>query len=93
MRSVKAQDVSGAIRIAIAGVLVFSVVAILVSPDPSDDVDGVFHQHHLRLLHPFFVATSLLRDLLVARQMATASVNPSKREMADLLDLVCSRLC
>jgi len=84
--------VSGGIRIAAAGFLIFSVVAILVSPDRLD-VDGVLHQHQLPVLHPFFVSIGLLHDLLVAWQMSTANANPRKAHVAELLDLFCFRLC
>jgi hypothetical protein len=89
----KRQGVRGAIRTALACILIFSVAAILVSPDLSDDVDGVLHQHHVRVFHPFFLSGILLHDLLVAWQARVAHANPRKPHMAELFDLFCSRLC
>jgi hypothetical protein len=91
--SVKAQSVRVAIRAALAGILIFSVAAILITPNLSDDVDGVLHQHHLRVLYLFFLSAILLHDLLVAWQGCVAGVNPRKPHTADLFDLFCSHLC
>lgn len=93
VRSVKAQAVRGTIRVSLAAHLVLSVAAILVSPSLSDDVDGILHQHHLRVLHPFFVSAILLHDLLVAWQISVAGANPRMPHLAESFDLFCSRLC
>jgi hypothetical protein len=81
------------IRRALAGILIFSVAAILVSPDLSDDVDGVLHQHHLRVLHRFLLSAISLQDLRVACQLLISGGNAWKPHMPELFDLFCSRLC
>lgn len=93
VRSVKAQGVRVTIRVCLAAVVMLSVAAILVSPSLSDDIDGILHQHHLRVVHSFFVSASLLHDLLVAWEISVAGANPRMPHLAELVDLFCCRLC
>ena len=72
--------------------IIVSVATILITPDPSDDVVGVLHQHHS--LTPLAVVIGLEHEIAVVRSSAPspdASATPSRLE--DLLEKVCTRLC
>jgi hypothetical protein len=72
-------------------ILVVAIAAVLFTPDPGDDIQGVLHQH------PWSSGIVLLGWLLhrfsagappALRLIAAPALDPSSR-----LDLVCIRLC
>jgi hypothetical protein len=79
------------LKAAVVLVVIVSVATILISPDSSDDVDGVL-QHHVFVAHPVLLSllqtVSLLTIPLLSRDLAM-----HRLECLDLLDLVCVRLC
>lgn len=79
------------LKAAVALVMVLSVATILISPDTSDDVDGVL-QHHVFPAHPVFL--SVLQSIsLLTTHFFSRDLGIHRLECLDLLDLVCVRLC
>jgi len=80
------------VRALLALLIVASIATILITPDPSDDVLGILHQHHTFASLPVFV--KLLRHTLLVPFCA-----PSHNSSADfshpceLLEMVCTHLC
>ena len=79
-------------QVGLAIVIVVSVASILITPDPSDDVDGALQGKHLVkvILAPISVSKS--QSLLpVTRTFGPVAVQ--RPTLSNLLDLVCVRLC
>jgi thiosulfate reductase cytochrome b subunit len=80
------------VKVAIALLIVVSVVTILVTPDPTDDVLGVVHQHQMAAFHLVFL--SLVYGVALAVTAALRNDATSEElHSPDLIDLVCVRLC
>jgi hypothetical protein len=80
------------VKVVIALLIIVSVVTILVTPDPTDDVLGVVHQHHVATFH--LVLLTLIYGLFLAVTSALGNDATSEElRSPDLLDLVCVRLC
>jgi hypothetical protein len=80
------------VKVAIALLIVVSVVTILVTPDPTDDVLGVVHQHQVATFHLVFL--NLVYGVALAVTSALGNDATSEElHSADLIDLVCVRLC
>jgi hypothetical protein len=80
-------------KIGIALLALVAVATVLITPDPTDDVQGVVH--HLAKLHKLAVVASIPIKALAASQIGTI-VSPdflTNLPTASLLDLVCARLC
>jgi len=80
------------VKLAIGLLVILSVVTILVTPDPTDDVMGVLHQHQAVIAPLVFL--SLIHS--VALSVTSALGNDAASEelhSSELLDLVCVRLC
>ena len=80
-------------RIFIVGVALFavlSVAGILITPDQSDDVDGA-----VGTLSCFAGPSALIvvRQPFLRRRPLRLSLPPTTNEIANLIDLVCVRLC
>jgi hypothetical protein len=78
---------------AVVGLLIIvSVATILVTPDPTDDVMGVVHQH--QILTAQLVFLNLVPGVLMAMSSIGGNdVVAEELHSPDLLDLVCVRLC
>jgi len=79
-------------KIGLAIFIVVSVASILITPDPSDDVNGVLQQRHVVKVPPARIppAQSSISHVLVVKTQplsARTIVGPN------LLDLVCVLLC
>jgi hypothetical protein len=85
-------DYSGCIRTILAVVIVVSVASILITPDPSDDVNGVMQQKHL--VKATVVPISALQSRSLPHfTIRFAPVVSQRLVQFSLLHLVCVRLC
>ena len=82
-----------ALRVGFVVIVIISVAAILITPNLSDDVDGVLHQHHLHVLQPTLVYGSRGYDPIDHLPLSAANVNSSERNLAEWVDLFCACLC
>jgi len=79
-------------KIGLAIVIVVSVASILITPDPTDDVNGLLQQRHV-------VKAPVARILPASSETvrpATAKFSPRKlraQAQTPLLDLTCVLLC
>jgi hypothetical protein len=80
------------VKVAIALLIVVSVATILATPDPTDDVLGVVHQHHVTTFHLVFLTLIYGLSLAVTSALGNDASSEELRS-PDLLDLVCARLC
>jgi hypothetical protein len=71
--------------------VIISVATILITPDPSDDVDGLLHHGHSLAFFPFFGRVDQLVRLFLP-EVSHEAFKPPPRS-ADLLELVCTHLC
>ncbi|MBI3478494.1 MAG: hypothetical protein HY010_22430 [Acidobacteria bacterium] len=79
-------------KVGLAIVIVVSVASILITPDPSDDVNGVLQQRHA--VKAASITVSVVPLHIVPRisvRLAPESLRPMVR--SNLLDLVCVLLC
>jgi hypothetical protein len=82
-------------RVALAVVAIFSIAYVLISPDPTDDVDGVLRPHHTAKAQRI-VSLPLPQSaiLLVVPFLLPMRPNATQRlTMSELLDLVCVCRC
>ena len=80
-----------AVQIASVLLVVVGVVCVLVTPDLTDDVDGVFHDYHADLLvlvgaFPIGLLITTTADLFIRE------VLPFQHAL-DLIVITCVRLC
>jgi hypothetical protein len=79
------------VKVTVIVIAVVAVAAILVTPDPKDDVLGVLHKAQLSALH---LAGAALPLLLFSPIRTMAQPAPTYHpDSSGLLDLVCVRLC
>ena len=80
------------LKTAVALLVIVSVATILISPDTTDDVDGVLQHHSLFTAHPVFHAVlgSITR---LSLHLFSSDLAIHRLECLNLLDLVCVRLC
>jgi hypothetical protein len=71
--------------------IVLSIATILFTPDPNDDVLGILHQQHVLTAQPVFL--SLVQTSVSTESLAVPDASVSVLLSADLIDLVCNRLC
>ena len=91
-RCYKACDMLRLAKVGLAIVIVVSVASILITPNPSDDVDGALQGHHLAKVAVVRFSASqsqyfppvTLEFVLIAFQCSALS---------NLLDLACVRRC
>lgn len=83
------------VRVALVVVAIFSIAYVLISPDPTDDVNGVLTPNHsgkpqriVSLPLPQFPILAVVPFLLSIRLSATQRLTT-----AGLLDLVCVCRC
>jgi len=88
-------DMMRSVRIALVVVVILSVAYVLITPDPTDDVDGV-----LRTTHPLtpqkLVAASLPQPqipIIVIFQLLVSPICTQRLDALELLDLVCVCRC
>jgi hypothetical protein len=80
------------VKVAVGLLIIVSVVTILVTPDPTDDVMGVMHQHQVASFHLVFL--NLIHGVaLPVTSLLGNDASPEELHSPDLLDLVCVRLC
>jgi hypothetical protein len=82
-------------RVALAVVVIFSIAYVLITPDPTDDVDGVLRPNHtakaqriVSLPLPLSPILAIVAFLLPIRPNAIRRLTTS-----ELLDLVCVCRC
>jgi hypothetical protein len=79
-------------KVGLAIVIVVSVASILITPDPSDDVNGVLQQRHA--VKAAVVAVSILPSSEAPRfPIRSASVGAQLMNRLNVLDLACVLLC
>ena len=85
-------EVGNFLKTAITLVVIVSVATILVSPDTTDDIDGVLQHHFLFTAHLVFhtVLGSITR---LSLHLFSSDLAIHRLECLNLLDLVCVRLC
>ena len=80
------------LKFAVVLLVMLSVATILLTPDPTDDVMGVVHQHQVAAVHLVFL--NLIHDVVLSVTPSLISdAAPEELHSPDLLDLVCVRLC
>ena len=80
-------------KIGVAVLALLAVATVLITPDPTDDVQGILH--HLGKLQKLAVLASIPLKTLSGSQIRSlawreSAVNPAP---PSLVDLVCARLC
>jgi hypothetical protein len=79
-------------KVGLAIVIVVSVASVLITPDPSDDVDGVIATNNLRKVTVVPISASQSQSLPpVTFRFAPVALHHSATY--NVLDLVCVRLC
>ena len=79
-------------KVGLVIVIIASVASIVITPDPSDDVDGVLQRHHPVRVTAVPISTSQSQSVLhITLWFAPLAVHRSAQ--VKLLDLVCVRLC
>ncbi len=71
--------------------VIASVATILITPDPSDDVDGLLHHGHSLAFFPFLGRVDQPLALSPPEVPPEASKPPPRS--ADLLEMVCTHPC
>ena len=80
------------LRFVVALLIVVAVATVLISPDPTDDVTGVLHQHvKLQKLAAVF-AVSVGMAVRSFTLLALSSKSP-EGPLHDISSLFCVRLC
>jgi hypothetical protein len=77
---------------AIAIVVMMAVVLILITPDPTDDVDGIL-QLDKRVLVPTSVVDSALSVPLSIHSSRHAHTHLASKIVPNLLELLCASRC
>jgi hypothetical protein len=77
------------IRFGFVLLAIFAVAAILITPTPFDDVDGLLHLHHSQVSSP--IVRSQLHDLITAFQSPAETLSIVDLRL-DFLNLFCVRL-
>jgi hypothetical protein len=82
-------------RIVLAVVVIFSVAYVLMTPDPTDDVDGVLPNHQAKAQRLVSLSLPQLQVLfIVAFLLSMPSTRSAQRlTTSELLDLVCVCRC
>jgi hypothetical protein len=78
-------------KVVLGLLIIVAVTTILVTPDPSDDVMVILHQQHVLTAQP--VLLSVIQVSLSTLRLSQSEDVSDVALSADLLDLVCSRLC
>ena len=84
-----------ALRIALAILVISSIACVLVTPDPTDDVDGILRSNNLAQAHRL-VAASLLAPpilLLLLLRIFTDASSETRLITSELLGLTCVYRC
>ena len=72
--------------------VVLCVSAVLITPDLSDDVDGVLH-HQLQILHFGLTNETQVYDSSARVSSWAGNNDSSDFHFVELVDLLCARLC
>ena len=78
------------ITVGFALAAIFLVTAILISPDASDDVNGILHRHHSYFSSP--LVTRQLHELITAMQSSAARFS-AYLQLTEFLNRFRVRLC
>jgi hypothetical protein len=86
------RNVFSGFKVVVVLLVIAAVATVLISPDPTDDVTGVLHQH-LKL--PKLAAILNLSIRLAEGSLATAATisEGAHGSVHDLSSLLCVRLC
>jgi hypothetical protein len=82
-------------RIALVVVVILSIAYVLITPDPTDDVDGILQQHHSAKAQRV-VSLPLEESPILVVAPFYLPMRPSGAQRlitSDLLDLVCVCRC
>ena len=83
-------------RIVLVVLVIFSIAYVLITPDPTDDVDGILRPNHQAKVQRL-VSLSLLQLpvlAIVAFLLSMPSTKSAQRlNVSELLDLVCVCRC
>ena len=82
-------------RIALVVVVILSIAYVLITPDPTDDVDGVLRPHHTAKAQRV-VSLPLVQSPILVVAPFYLPMRPSGAQRSitsDLLDLVCVCRC
>ena len=82
-------------RIALAVIAIFSIAYVLITPDPTDDVDGVLRPHHTAKAQRI-VSLPLAQSPILVVASFLLPIRPSgvqRLATSELLDLVCVCRC
>jgi Na+/proline symporter len=80
-------------KVVVALLVITAVATVLISPDPSDDVAGILHQHlKLQKLTPIVIEPL---DALAGASLGVmlAALRASASSPLDVVALTCVRLC
>ena len=82
-------------RIALVLVVIFSISYVLISPDLTDDVDGVLRpNHHAKAQKLVSLSPAQSQTLVIVTFLLSMSPSPPQRlRRPELLDLVCVCRC
>lgn len=83
------------LTIGLAVILIVSCAAILITPDPTDDVDGIMLQHNPFHGHSFAVVVPALLAVFVLPTFPSfrAVIASPRSKTGNVLDVICVRLC
>jgi hypothetical protein len=82
-------------RVALVLVAIFSFTFVLITPDPTDDVDGVLRPNHTATAQRI-VSLALLQSAILVFVPLLLPIRPSATQRlttSELLDLVCVCRC
>lgn len=83
------------VRTALVLIVVFAIAYVLVTPDPTDDVDGILQPNHLSKAHTLTVVSVSQSQILITvalRSFAIPAFVP-RLNTWELLDLACVYRC
>jgi hypothetical protein len=88
-------DMTRGARAALAVVAIFSIAFVLITPDPTDDVDGVLRPNHTATAQTI-VSLALPQSTILVFVPFLLPIRPSATQRlttSELLDLVCVCRC
>lgn len=82
-------------RIALVVVVIFSIAYVLITPDPTDDVDGILRPHHTAKAQRIVSLPLAQSPILVVAEFHLPRRPSGTQQLitSDLLDLVCVCRC
>ena len=83
------------VRVALLVVVILSIAYVLITPDPTDDVDGILRPHHSAKAQRI-VSLPLAQSPILVAASFLLPIRPSGAQRlatSELLDLVCVCRC